>query len=75
MQFTSRILRWSPQFLENGVSGNFISGDTNLLKTRLHGHFGTSGLAVIRPRRNLRVLIVSRRALDFRVDHCSDKQR
>ena len=24
---------------------------------------------------DLRALIVSRRALDFRVDHCSDKQR
>jgi ATP-dependent DNA ligase len=32
-------------------------------------------LPVIHPRRDLRALIVSRRALDFRVDHCSDKQR
>ncbi len=37
--------------------------------------FRGSGLAVIRPRRDLRALIISRRALDFRVDHCSDKQR
>jgi hypothetical protein len=34
-----------------------------------------SVLPVIRPRRDLRALIVSRGALDFRVDHCSDKQR